>query len=197
MLNSIKTFLRHLLTGTAIYVIIVAGGTYYIQKSLILVKTYNPYIHWAVILVAIPVIAGVAHRLSRVNHPMLNVFCGSLITTLILYPQYKKLWAVPPATTDILIYIIIVFGIGFFATQPMKATFMMAFRMGRYSIQKFSKHTASPGKSSKSGKKRSYNNGDTQPIYSNHGQALAMMELVIGICSLGLSIFSVFFLGHS
>jgi len=195
MLTSIKSFIRHFLIGTVIYVTFVAGGTYFIQKSLVVVKHYGPYIHWAVILVALPIIAGVIHRFARINYPMLNVMCGTLISSTLLYPQYKKLWAVPPAPTDIIIYMLIVFGIGFIATQPIKATFMMAFHLGRYSIRQISTGSKPPTKSSKPNNNRTSAN-HTQPIYSNHGQGLALLELAIGVCSLALSVFSIFFLGQ-
>jgi len=187
MLAWIKSLVRHTVTGTVIFVTLVAGGTYYLQSSLVLVKSYGTYIHWIAILFALPVIAGITHRIARIRYPFFNVVSGTLISAAILYPQYRKLWAVPPTSTDILIYGIIIFGIGFLATQSIRNTIMMAFRMGRYSIQRISMQA-------KTGK-RSSNPARTQPVYPEHGQTLAILELTIGVCSLGLSIFSVFFLG--
>lgn len=188
MLDSMKSFTRHTLIGSVIFITIVAGGTYYLQSSLVLVKSYSPYTHWAAILFALPVIAGITHRIARIQYPLINVVAGTLISATLLYPQYRKLWAVPPTTTDIIIYVFIIFGIGFLATQSIRNTFMMAFRMGRYSIQKISLQ----GK--KDNQSRS---AKTQPAYTRSGHTLAIVELAIGVCSLALSIFSVFFLGHN
>lgn len=197
MLQSMTFFTRHALIGSVIFITIVAGGTYYLQSSLLLVKNYDPYTHWAAILVALPLIAGIVHRLSRIQYPLINVVCGSLLSAAILYPQYKKLWAVPPTTTDIVIYIIIVFGIGYLATQSIRKTIMIAFRLGRYSIYKMSKNDKSSSKPSKASKKSSAAFARTQPVLPYRGQTLAMVELAIGVSSLALSIFSVFFLGQA
>ena len=188
MLAWMISLVRHTVIGTVIFVTVVAGGTYYLQSSLLLVKSYGTYMHWIAILFALPVVAGLSHRVAGIRYPFTNVLAGTLISAAILYPQYKKLWAVPPTSTDIVIYGIIIFGIGYLATQSIRNTFMAAFRMGRYSIQKISM----PAKTGK----RTSNTAKTQPAYANHGQTLAMLELAIGVCSLGLSIFSVFFLGN-
>lgn len=192
MLESMTSLVRNTLIGAVIFVTLVAGGTYYLQSSLLLVKHYNAYTHWAAILFALPVMAGIAHRIAKINYPLVNVLCGTLISAAILYPQYKKLWAVPPTLTDTIIYVVIIFGIGYIATQPVKTVFMMAFRMGRYSIHKISKPSKQAVRS-KTGKKPPRNNTNNNPQY-NH--ALAVLELAIGACSLGLSIFSVFFLSQ-
>jgi hypothetical protein len=117
------------------------------------------------------------------------VACGTLVSAAILYPQYKKFWAVPPTATDILIYLVIIFGIGFLATQSLRRTFMLAFRMGSYPIQKISLPANKDKRHSKNVQKK--------PAHASSGQTLAVLELAIGVCSLGLSIFSVFFLGHA
>lgn len=189
MLSWMISLVRHTLVGTVMFVTFVAGGTYYLQSSLMLVKSYGPYIHWIAILFALPLFAGISHRLARIRYPLINALSGTLISAAILYPQYKKLWAVPPTSTNIIIYSIIIFGIGLLATQSIRNTIMIAFRMGKYSVKKLSMQA-------KYGK-RSPSSAKTQPMHSGHGQTLAMLELAIGVCSLGLSIFSVFFLGKS
>lgn len=192
-----RTVVRHTLIGCVIFITIVAGGTYYLQSSLLLVKQYGPYTHWAAVLVALPIIAGLVHRFTSIRYPLTNVICGSLISAAILYPQYKKLWAVPPSSADIVIYITIVFGIGYLATQSIRRTIMIAFCMGRYSIEKISAPAKPSSKSSRGTKKSSAASASTQPMHSHRGQTLAMVELAIGVCSLALSIFSVFFLGQA
>lgn len=195
MFENMKTFTRHFVKGIVIFVTIVAGGTYYLQSSLLLVKHYDPHTHWAAILLALPMLAGIMHRATRTYYPFISVVCGTLASTAILYPQYKKLWAVPPSEYDVVIYAVIVCGIGYIATQPLKTTFMMAFQLGRYSINKISESTKRPAKTGKAGKSPPPTKAIAPPSPANHGQTMAMLELTIGICSLALSIFSIFFMG--
>jgi hypothetical protein len=197
MIKSLLAYVRSIMLGAAIFVAIVAAGTYFLQSSLILVRHYGSYTHWAVILFCLPVVAGVVNRLLRVQFPLFCCAIGSLVSAAILYPQYTRLWAEPPTLTNIVIYLCIVFGIGYIATQPLTATFMLAFKLGRYSVPDFVKPGKNKRKSGGNGNKSANQYTNTQPIYSNHGNVVAMMELVIGVCSLGLSIFSVFFLGRS
>jgi len=108
------------------------------------------------------------------------------------------LWAVPPTYIDLTIYSVIVFGIAFIATQPIKTTFMIAFRMGRYSLSSIRSNTAK-SKQQQSGttvSKQKLTNTQKLPAHQP-SNFVAMLELMIGVCSLGLSIFSVFFLGQS
>jgi len=193
MLESMTSLVRNSLIGTVIFVTIVAGGTYYLQSSLVLVKHYNAYTHWEAVLFALPLLAGVVHRIAKLRFPLINVLCGTLVSTLILYPQYKKLWAVPPTSTDLIIYAVIIFGISFIATQPIRTTIMIAFRLGRYSIQKISPQNKPAEPPPKKGKKAP---PKTEYSHSpNSAHALAIVELAIGASSLALSLFSVFFLG--
>ncbi|MBD3610762.1 MAG: hypothetical protein HUJ30_09455 [Gammaproteobacteria bacterium] len=180
-------FLNTLL-GTIIFVLIVAGGTYYLQNSLILVKQYDAYTHWAVVLLALPILAGIISRFANITSPLFSSLFGAFAAAALLYPQYQTWWAVPPTMLDMGIYVIIVLGIGFMATQPLKTTFMMAFRMGRFSMPSFS----TPGKKPA----RRADMTKTQRLQATgKGNTVAMMELMVGLSSLALSIFSIFFLG--
>lgn len=189
MIKSTVRYITDTVAGTVIFITIVTGGTYFLQNSMILVKKYGSYTHWAVVLLAVPALTGVVLRLKQVSSPLFSCLLGALASAAILYPLYKTWWLVPPKHSDVILYLCIVFGIAYFATQPLKATFMLAFRLGRFSIAGGKK----TGKTSKNRKEFT----DSQPIYSNHGSSIAMLELLIGVCSLGLSIFSIFFLGRS
>lgn len=192
MIKSITNYIRDVLLGSVIFITIVVGITYLLQDSLILVKQYDAYTHWAVVLFVLPAISGVVLRLKQVISPLFSCLLGATASTAILYPLYKDWWATPPQDTDVIIYLCIVFGIAYFATQPLKATFMLAFKIGRFSMA-----PVNNGQQVNNKKKKGYPQPtDSQPIYSQHGSAIAMMELLIGVCSLGLSIFSVFFLGR-
>jgi len=186
------------LLGVLLFVLVVAGGAWYLQKSLILVKRYDPYTHWAVILFLLPAIAGLLMRLRATPLPGLAALLGALCSAAILFPVYKSLWAVPPSYVDLTIYSVIVFGIGFIATQPIKTTFMIAFRLGRYSLSSVRSNNGNskPSQSAIKPPKQKLSNTQKLPRHQPNNM-IAMMELMIGVCSLVLSIFSVFFMGQT
>jgi hypothetical protein len=128
--------------------------------------------------------------LASIAYPLASASVGALASAALLNPAYKSFWAVPPTTTDLIIYVAVVLGIGFIASQPLRTTFMMAFRMGRFSVPTFT----TPGK--KPVRKSSMSKTQRMKA-SDNGNAIAFLELFIGFASLALSVFSVFFLGRS
>lgn len=194
--------------GTLLFVAVIAGTTYYLQSSLILFKKYGSHSHWTVVLIAMPLLAGLLLRLARVYYPLICSITGSLVSAAILYPQYKTFWAVPPTTVDLAIYIAIVLGLGYMATQPLRTTFLIAFRLGRFAVPSFTINAdSSPkqkGRSSTSvratTKKKVLQQRPlsiTQRLYTKkNGNVIALLELLIGFASLVLSIVSIFILGR-
>lgn len=192
MLNNdtYTSYILDTLIGAALFFIVVAGGTYYLQSSLLLFKQYGAHTHWTVILIALPVIAGVLMRASRIIYPLISAILGAATTALVLYPLYREFWAEPPTMVDLSIYVAAVLGIGFIASQPLRTTFMVAFRIGRFSLPKIKAGKKKPARSKAS-------MSTTQRLQaSDHGNVIAMVELFVGLTSLALSIFSIFFLGH-
>lgn len=179
------------LLGVLIFIAIVAGGTYYLQNSLILVRKYDAYVHWAVILMVLPIVAGITLRLARIHYSLICSMVGTLASAALLYPRYKAFWAQPPSAIDLIVYAAIVLGIGYLSTQPLKTTFMMAFRIGRFSVSSF---TVGNGKKPvrREALTRSQRLHPTGQI-----NTIAMLELAVGFTSLVLSIFSIFFLGKA
>lgn len=184
--------------GSFLFLVIVAGLTYYIQSSLIIFKSYDAYTHWTVVLIAVPLIAGLALRFSRLIYPLFTTIIGALASGLVLYPLYKGFWAEPPTIGDFFIYVVVIMGIAYIATQPLRTTFMIAFRLGRYSVPNFTSNLRSTNNKKGKKKVRKTSMTKTQKLMSNeHGSTIALMELIIGLSSLALSVFSVFFLGKS
>lgn len=187
--NSAPSYIRELLVGSLIFIVIVVGVTSFLQSTLILVKHYDAYMHWAVVLFAVPAVTGIVLRLKKITSPLFSCLIGALGSAAILYPLYQSWWAAPPKIVDVVIYGCIVFGIGYISTQPLKATFMLAFRLGRYSV--------AGGNGKGRPRKTTKQFSTTRPMYTSHGSAVAVLELVVGICSLVLSVFSVFYMGRS
>ena len=87
--NTLISRTLNTLLGTVIFVLIVAAGTYYLQSSLILVQQYDSYIHWAVVLLGLPIIAGIINRLVHISSPLFSSLFGALAAAALLYPQYQ------------------------------------------------------------------------------------------------------------
>lgn len=206
--DTLTSLALNTLRGVLIFITVVAGGTYYLQSSLIVFKKYGSYTHWTIVLVAVPLVAGLLMRLNRVYYPLICSLLGAAASAAILYPQYKTFWAIPPTTTDLMVYMVIVLGLAFIATQPLRTTFMIAFHLGRFAVPSFVVNSSnnSTRRSSKSASLRSTINkkpvskpplSKTQRLNaSGNGNMIAMLELLVGITSLVLSILSIFFLGR-
>lgn len=206
--ETFSTLMLDTLRGALMFSVVVAGSTYYLQSSLTLFKKYGSYTHWSVVLVAVPLIAGLLMRLTRIRYPLISALLGASASAAILYTPYKTFWAVPPTLFDLAIYVVIVLGLGFIATQPLRTTFMIAFRLGRFAVPTFGVGTSngSARQSAKSSSLRATTNkkpakkstlSKTQRLQaSDNGNIIAMLELLVGVTSLFLSIFSIFFLGR-
>jgi hypothetical protein len=196
------------LRGTLMFITVITGSTYYLQSSLILFKKYGSHAHWTIVLIVLPLFAGLLLRLARVYYPLICSILGSLVSAAILYPQYKTFWAVPPTMVDLAIYIAIVLGLGYIATQPLRTTFMIAFHLGRFAVPSFTassdssskrqvKRSASPRATTKKKEPQQRPLSITQRLHtSQNGNAIALLELLIGFSSLVLSIISIFILGR-
>lgn len=193
MLNndSYTAYLLDTLIGAVLFFAVVSGATYYLQSSLMIFKLYGSHAHWIAILIAVPVIAGLLMRLARIIYPLISAILGATASAALLYPLYKGFWAEPPTIADLVIYVVAILGIGFIASQPLRSTIMIAFRLGRFSLPQRRNDKKNPPL-------RKATMSSTQRLQaSSNGNIIAMLELLIGLSSLVLSIFSVFFLGHS
>lgn len=189
--DSLVSRALNIIIGSLVFFVFVAGLTYYLQSSLVLVKQYDAYTHWAVVLMGLPVLAGLIQRLLRITYPMFTTLVGAIGAATVLYPQYQKFWAVPPTTMDMFIYLVIIIGIGFIASQPLKTTFMMAFRRGKFSMPGFGSST-----SKKPVRKADMSKTQRMQVQGGRSDLVAMVELLVGFASLALSIFSIFFLSQ-
>lgn len=187
--DTLTAYLLDTLLGALLFFAIVSGTTYYLQSSLVIYKQYGAHAHWMTLLIAVPVVAGLLMRLMRIIYPLISAILGAAASAALLYPLYKGFWAEPPTPTDLGIYVVAILGIGFIASQPLRSTVMIAFRLGRFSVPIRRSENRKPA--------RKASMSSTQRLQaSEHGNLIAMLELIIGFSSLALSIFSVFFLGR-
>ena len=103
--------------GIILFTVFISGGTYYLQSSLILLKSFGLFAHWVTILILLPVISGLIQHLIAPPARLLVPVVGALVSTIILYPIYAKIfWAIPPSITDTIVFTLAIAGIGFTAS---------------------------------------------------------------------------------
>ena len=100
--------------GIIVFSALVSGGTYYLQSSLLILQVMGLFAHWAVILILLPALSGLVQHLIVPPARLIVALLGSLASTTILYPLYaERFWAIPPSTTDTIVYTLTIAGIGF------------------------------------------------------------------------------------
>ena len=100
--------------GIIVFSALISGGTYYLQSSLILLKAFGLFAHWATILILLPVLSGLVQHLIAPPAKLLVPILGGLASSIILYPLYaERFWAIPPSFTDVIFFTLAVVGIGF------------------------------------------------------------------------------------
>jgi len=100
--------------GVLVFSAFVSGGTYYLQSSLFLLKSFGLFAHWATILILLPLLSGLVQHLIQSPARLLVALLGSLTSSAILYPFYaERFWAIPPSFTDLIVFTLAVAGIGF------------------------------------------------------------------------------------
>ena len=103
--------------GIIVFSALISGGTYYLQSSLILLKSFGLFAHWATILILLPVLSGLIQHLIAPPARLLVPILGALMSSIILYPLYAdRFWAIPPSITDTIFFTLAVAGIGFTAS---------------------------------------------------------------------------------
>jgi len=100
--------------GIIVFTALVSGGTYYLQSSLMVLQLLGLYAHWAFILILLPALSGLAQHLIASPARLIVAVLGSLASSAILYPIYaERFWAIPPSITDMIVFTLVIAGIGF------------------------------------------------------------------------------------
>ena len=103
--------------GIIVFSALISGGTYYLQNSLILLKSFGLFAHWATILILLPVLSGLLQHLIAPPARLLVPILGALASSIVLYPLYaERFWAIPPSITDTIFFTLAIAGIGFTAS---------------------------------------------------------------------------------
>ena len=184
-----EKFIRFIF-GILVFSTLVIGGTYYLQSSLIILKSLGIYAHWAMILILLPVISGLLQHLVGSPARLIVAILGSIASTSVLYPIYaEEFWAIPPNVTDTIFFTFAVAGIGFTS-----------------SINPFDRHInqrqASRNRKNISEMKQSnhkivsHDESDSSDGFLNSGM-IRTFELMLSLLSFVLAIWGTFFLGST
>jgi TIR domain len=107
---------RKLLIGIVIYVVIETGMAYFLQRYLIVTKTFGPLVHYSLIIVFIPLILGCLIKILNTRKKEAVVFAGAAISTVILYFYYKEAWKTPPNILHALSFFLITVTVAYLGT---------------------------------------------------------------------------------
>ena len=100
--------------GIIVFTALISSVTYYLQSSLILLKSFGLFAHWLTILILLPVLSGLFQHLIAPPARLLVPLIGALISSTILYPLYANhFWAIPPSITDTIVFTLAIARIGF------------------------------------------------------------------------------------
>ena len=103
--------------GIIVFTALISSVTYYLQSSLILLKSFGLFAHWLTILILLPVLSGLFQHLIAPPARLLVPLIGALISSTILYPLYANhFWAIPPSITDTIVFTLAIAGLGFTAS---------------------------------------------------------------------------------
>ena len=103
--------------GIILFSTFISGGTYYLQSSLILLKSFGLFAHWLTILILLPVLSGLFQHLIAPPARLLVPLIGAMLSSIILYPlSANHFWATPPSITDSIVFTLAIAGIGFTAS---------------------------------------------------------------------------------
>ena len=162
--------------GIIVFSALISGGTYYLQSSLILLKAFGLFAHWAAILILLPVLSGLIQHLIAPPARLLVPILGALASSIILYPLYAEIfWAIPPSITDTIFFTLAIAGIGFTA-----------------SINPHDRHVKQ--RRAIRSRKKSSNKKETHEHHHNHEDGLVdnlLNSSIIRSLELALSIFSI------
>ena len=188
--ESIKIMLRDL----CIFVAVMVGVTAILQKSLFLFKSGGAYMHWAVILLVLPILLGLLLRRLETEEPLIIIVAGSLLSTIALYFLYKHhFWAQAPTFLNSLFLFVVVAGC---AHMPFSQLPIENF-VNR--IQLVIKNQKKARRSNGKGKKttRTKQQPSLLKVIFAHENTIPLIEMSVGIVSLLLSVYSIAFMGKA
>lgn len=182
------------LLGVAVFAGVLIGGTWALQDSLLVFEAYGPYVHWAMVLLVLPMAAGMLLRMLMVPGRLLALLTGAALAAGTLYELYRtQFWAQPPGPAELAVYFVLVSGLSHITAYPVADTFRVFWRFllfalpGNYQVNRpGNKGNAEGGKSS----------GGQVPNVPISDFGLNVVNGLVGLLSLLISVFSIFFMGQ-
>ena len=180
--------------GVALFTGLLVGGTAYLQDTLLLLEEAGPTFHWGVILLALPLAAGTLLRAMVVPFRLFALLGGTLLATGALFHLYRtQFWAEPPGYLEVSLYFVAVAGLSHVTAYPVSDTFRVFWRFLLFLLPGNYRMSTS-GKGAPAGGERG---GQSVPNVPVSDFSLNLINGLVGLASLLISVFSIFFMGQN
>ena len=190
--------LYRVLAALGIFVGLVAGTSIFFETTRLLYGEYGAHAHWAVILVAAPLLAGFGVRLLKIRYSGLLLFAGGIISAMMVYPVYVELWVEPPDLVLAALFAALTYSVARLALVPIRVTYdvlKVRWSQLRYNRRKNNGAARKAYRAAMSRSRRTVTGPYEMLKYSRYSTRIAMLQLLMAVLSLLISVFSIFFLG--
>lgn len=103
-----------LLVASAAFFLIVTGATLFLQVTLLAYSLGGWYLHWASILLFVPLLVGLGFKAFRTAAPGVAAFLGGILSAAVVYPCYKYiLFKEPPHPLAGVLFALITAGVAY------------------------------------------------------------------------------------
>lgn len=190
--------LSKVLAALGLFIGLVAGSAIFFESTRLLYRPDSAQMHWAVLLVAAPLLAGLLVRTLRIRYPGLLLFVGGILAALLVYPIYVDLWVDPPDVILAILYAALTYSVARLALIPIRVTFDVL--RVRWSQVRFNRRRNNgPARKAYRAAMARARKPSVRPHemlrYSRYSTRIAILQLLMAVLSLLVSVFSVLFLG--
>lgn len=182
----IRTMIRPYL----VFVALMVGVSALLQDTLFVYKLAGAYTHWAILLLLLPIVIGILLRYLETEQPLLIIIAASITSTVSMYFLYKTyFWAQAPTLLNALFLCVVIAGGAHlpYSRGPIERFFGIIL-----SVIKPQKKKPQNKAKTATAKKPKANNLNPAPA---RGNVVPVIEMSVGIVSLGLSVYSIAFMG--
>lgn len=184
--------IRYVILPFIVFVALMVGVSALLQDSLVIYKLAGDYVHWAIILLVLPILTGLVLRYLETEMSLLVILLGSVTSTASMYFLYKTyFWAQAPTIWNAVFLCAVIAG---GAHLP----------YSRGPIEKFFGALLAIVKPQKKKKSKTKNKAVTSANQKQPGSVpvaargglIPLIEMCVGIVSIGLSVYSIAFMGN-
>ncbi|MDH5409634.1 MAG: hypothetical protein OEY00_13565 [Gammaproteobacteria bacterium] len=185
---------RTMILPFLVFVLLMVGLTALFQHTLFIYKLAGSYIHWAVILLILPILLGMLLRVMGTENPLIIVLSASLVSAWCLFYLYKfYFWAQAPTFVNGLFLFAVVAGCAHlpYSRGPVER-FIDRIQL---LIKDRKKRRRNRGRSGSPRVANSRREPSIVQSLFNQENVIPLIEMTVGLASLFLSVYSIAFMG--